>query len=220
MVEPIELSSIFKTSAKMYKTDFQLFISLGLVNGLAAVMDSIMVNIFHIRSMGVILLASLLVSSWASIALIYAGSNIYSGFLVSFGKAMGNAKGKFLLYIAVSLTYSLIVFAGLFMLIIPGIYLMTVFFFSYVIAVIEVRSLVDCFRRSTELVRGYFGIVLLFSIILGLIYVFPVMLLQAVPAIGRTLGVLLTVFVFPYYVIAHVIFYKQLVNSKREEELM
>lgn len=70
-------------------------------------------------------------------------------------KLIFEGKPFFWKFVVVSLKYGLLVMAGLFLFIIPGVIWMVRYYFSVMLVIFENRTMADAMSRSAELVKGY-----------------------------------------------------------------
>lgn len=152
-----------------------------------------LVSPLHLFISGLILLLAaawiLFVFIWPGVALIYAVKERKReiGFRQSFGKAWP----KLLSYLWVSFLSGLAVFAGLILLIIPGIIFMVWFSFSVYVLIAEDRKGTQALSRSKQLVKGRWWKVFGRLVMLWLLGLIVVGVLNSVPLVGTLIANLL-----------------------------
>lgn len=216
-ISTLDIKVIFIQALRVFKQNPRLFISFGLVCGLAAVSDQILYKVARVQSEGWTFVLHLLITSWASVGLIEAARRYYQGKSCSLTEVLPIIRRSYTAYIVVAATYFLLVFGGILLFIIPGIYCSTVFILADVIVVLERKDYLESFRRSLSLVKNFFWQVLLYSLISSSLMLFPVVLAKlpvwASMKVGHTLNICALVFLVPYLTIAQVGLYWVLVKQ-------
>lgn len=203
----IILGDIFKKAFAIYKDGKHIFIPIGLVYGFANVFDGILLRILPNISNGVILFFNILITSVASMAIIYAGARIYQKKEVSLQESFLSIRGRYWLFVAVSSTAMIILGLGTLLFILPGLYFATIFVFSNLLVVIEDAKFTTSFQRSAQLVRGPFWRVLQFNLIFFLTFAIFALTIQSMANLGQMLGVCFGVFILPFYALSEVCLY-------------
>ncbi|MFH0754025.1 MAG: YciC family protein [Candidatus Omnitrophota bacterium] len=91
---------------------------------------------------------------------VFVVSNSMQGQALGAKEVMGYVRARFLRLLGAYFLFTMVVFLGFFLLVIPGVYALTVLMFYPFIIMIEDKKLWDSFKRSYELVKGYFWPVL------------------------------------------------------------
>ena len=114
---------------------------------------------------------------------------------ISAKDVMAHVAARFLRGVGAYFLLSFAVLAGLFLLIVPGIYCFTVFYFFIFALLLEDKGLLDSFKRSDELVRPHFWKVLaahgLVFCLMALLFV-PLVVGASMMGLGSGVSMVLT----------------------------
>ncbi len=205
----IDIFSILREAFKIYRKWFSLLIALSLIYGiLSEFIDFIFYPSLQQNVFTIAFLIQFIILCWVLIAFIDAISKIYQGNPVSFKEAILVPKNYYFLFLAVSFSEIFMSYIGLRLLIIPGIYLGTVFTFANFLVVLEKKNYLDSFEGSFNLVRGRFWNVLLFNLVLVTFFIMLLFLTQVLvlgnQAIAFRLAKVLSIAFMPFFIISQV----------------
>ena len=161
--EPIRALEVLSRAWALYKGNLALFVGIGAVGQVLGAVTNILL------ASGVALLwwtghslflPGLVVYFWAGAASIIAASNSYLQQQITLRDSFAKVEGKYLNYAVTSVLYFLIFTAGFYLLVVPGVYAVTILWLAPVAAVLEAGRESGFFRRSRQLIRGSFWRVL------------------------------------------------------------
>ena len=220
--QKIRIGVVLKKSLLLYKDNFFLFIGILFLGyslflshyliGMVKSHDQLWISLIG----SVLIIAGLLVVVWGSIALIIAIANRYENKKITIKSCFLEVKGNYWRYCLIALIYFLIVFVGLLIFVIPGIYWGVIFCLSYIVVVLEKSGNLIPFIRSKELVKGnfwrmfclgYIGSIpfSVFGMISGFYGVNPVlMMISYYASIIFTLPFSLSISVISYYTLKEI----------------
>ena len=208
----VDLSSIFRKAYHVYRDNLPMMISLGLIYGFGSISDQILYQLFRLESTHIAFFLNTLITSWVSMALTYGVNELYRKREVTVQQALLSTGKNYWQYVLVSMLYLMVVFGGLILFILPGIYLMTLYLFADVCVVLERKTLVDAFARSSALVKFSFRHVLIFNLIMSMLYIIPFVAIKSEWSVGRAVTTVFIVFVVPFYIAGVVALYREYVK--------
>jgi len=217
----IDIKAIFLKAFVLYRESLSLLMSLGLIYAISTECGQVFFKGALAQAPGMLFLVNMFISAFVSIALIYAASEIYQGRVLDLNGAFAPVKGKYWNYVTVSIGFFVVVLSGILCFVIPGAYLGTIFVFADLLVVLENKALLEAFKRSKELVWGYFWQVFLFSMITACFLVIPGLILGAFRFnglnIGRILQMCSMVFIIPYITMVQVGLYYRMKEIKNRD---
>jgi len=206
--ETVDIREIFQEAFVLYKGSLPLLVSLGLIYAIASEFGQVVFQNLPFQSPGLLFLMSMLISAFISVALIYAGAEIYQGKEIDLRQAFASVKEKYWNYVMVSIGFFVVVISGILFFVVPGAYFGTIFIFSNLLVILENKTFIEAFQRSADLVRGHFWRVFLFSLITACFLVIPGIILDTLKFSGLNLGriiqMCLMVFIIPYITMVQV----------------
>ena len=153
---------------------------------------------------------------------IYSTVQLLGGKNLTFQDILQGTQGLYFKYLTVYLCMFLLIAIGFVFLIIPGIYIATIFVFADLIVVVERASFMEAFSRSYDLVHNRFWQVLQFLSVIILISLIPSLISSffavSNPQFAQTVNKVLAVFTMPYYIIAQVILYFEIKAIPQEPQ--
>ncbi len=221
MNEPIGVTQIFKTAVELYKRNFKIFISISLLFAVTTVGLSKVLNVQNNGGPAefIFFLLSTIVSSWFSMALMYTSVFLLQGKKVDFTQVLRLPQERYFYYLIVNGILVVMVMCGLFLFIVPGIYLAIIYNFSSTLCVLEKTDLRTSFLKSTFLVKGYFFNILGFFMIIAALVFTPEMLIMPLkennPSIALAIGRILATLVLPVVMISQVGLYLRMTELKK-----
>jgi len=210
MNEPINIPQVFIESFLIYKKEFSKFIIIGLAYGFANVLPGFLLQYLFKNNMSIIFLATILLTSWVSIALFHCSDLVLRKRKVDLQKVFVKGKDVYWVFVSVTIFYFLIVFTGFVLMVLPGLYFLTIFMFADVIVVLEKKKILEAFRTSMDMVHQYFWPIVRFNGFVLTIYVTPILIFHNIPQIGQTLSLMVTILIVPYYVLTQINLFHQL----------
>lgn len=165
MQQPLELKQIFIHCLKVYQQNILTFIVLGLLgNSLFIFSDISKTAHFDL----LVSALSWIVMTWAVIASVLLSEKALNGETISlkdikFIDLSGFAK----VFIAV-LIYFAVMMGGLILFIVPGIIWAVFFTFFYLPIILEHKGIVEGYKMSKKLVKGYFWSIFFITFLIGL----------------------------------------------------
>jgi hypothetical protein len=166
------LSGVFGEAWGLYKAHWQHFFSIAIVVFLFLAGIGILLA-FLLGWLGILISAFISIAGtfWLQGALIQAVSDVRDGRAdLSVSETFSQVYPKLGTIIVVGILLGIAIAIGLFLLIVPGLYLMTIWIAVIPAVVLENRGIGESFGRSRELVRGYgwnvFGVIVLTILIL------------------------------------------------------
>jgi hypothetical protein len=166
------LSGVFGEAWELYKAHWRHFFSIAfIVFAVLAVVGILLTALLGWLGLLVSALISLAGTFWLQGALIQAVSDVRDGRAdLSVSETFSQVYPRLGTIIVAGLLLGLAIAVGLLLLIVPGLYLMTIWIAVIPAIVLENRGIGESFGRSRELVRGYgwnvFGIIVLTILIL------------------------------------------------------
>jgi hypothetical protein len=217
------LSGVFGEAWDLYKAHWQHFFSIAIVVFLFLAGIGILLA-FLLGWLGILISAFISIAGtfWLQGALIQAVSDVRDGRAdLSVSETFGQVYPKLGTIIVVGILLGIAIAIGLFLLIVPGLYLMTIWIAVIPAVVLENRGIGESFGRSRELVRGYgwnvFGVIVLTILILiGVGIVVGLILLPLADWLGSLIQqIVANTIVTPFVVAVWTLVYYRLMS--REE---
>jgi hypothetical protein len=100
------------------------------------------------------LVLSVLTGSIGTGASLLLVSSSFLGTPISLGASVAEALRRFFGILGASMAYTLIIFVGILLLVVPGLIFMTMFYVTVCVLLLEKHGVFDSLGRSRELVRG------------------------------------------------------------------
>ena len=178
----MSIGEILDTGFQLIRSHFLMFLGIGLTASLpSAVLVQLVTETANdptaasIASLLGLIVFLMVVSPIISAAITHAVSEVYLGRPVSYGQSIRFGIKLLLPLIGTAMLMMLIIFAGLLLLIIPGLYLTLAFLLTYQVMVIENRSGWNALKRTRELSSDnllrifavYFVAMVLMSVVSG-----------------------------------------------------
>lgn len=211
MNEIINVKEIFKTSFEIYKNNFQTFISISLI---FAVIIVLLAQVSPVRGSGLSFIfttISMLISSWFSMALMYASAALLQKKNITWQEALMLPKERFRMYVIVNAALFLLIISGFLLFIVPGVYLAVVYNFTSTITVLEKTEFKESFMRSAALVKGRFIQIMGFLALIVALAMVPevvnALLKPTSPSLALTINRVLTTVILPFFMIAQIQLY-------------
>ncbi len=209
--KPVQIGIIFKEAFDLYKANFILFLSIALLGSSV----SLFINLPGVNQLlpafliGILSLIGAIVGLLGQVALVFAVFRTFGLQSVSIGEAFLSALPKMLKYFCVVTLCGLMVLAGWLFLIVPGIYLGTIFSLVGSIAILEDRPFFQILQRSYNLIKGYFWPVLGFYTVIFLVFlpVGVVYFLQLSQAVKMLIFFIFGIITTPLYIAMNVNLY-------------
>jgi hypothetical protein len=211
MNEIINVKEIFKTSFEIYKNNFQTFISISLI---FAVIIVLLAQVSPVRGSGLSFIfttISMLISSWFSMALMYASAALLQKKNITWQEALMLPKERFRMYVIVNAALFLLIISGFLLFIVPGVYLAVVYNFTSTITVLEKTEFKESFMRSAALVKGRFIQIMGFLALIVALAMVPevvnALLKPTSPSLAQAINRVLTTVILPFFMIAQIQLY-------------
>jgi hypothetical protein len=173
---------VLREAWELYKAHWRHFLTISFVVYLTiAVIAAVLAALLTWLGALIAAVISLVGLFWVQGALVKAVEDVRDGRAdLSLGETFDGVKPQLVSIIVAGILAGLGIFIGLLLLIVPGLFLMTIWCLIVPVIVLEGKSAGESFGRSRELVRGYgwsvFGVIVLaillligFGIVLGLI---------------------------------------------------
>ncbi len=200
----LNIFQILNISLNIYRNHLQDFLKIGLLYGIANVIDTGVNKIFGDPGMAWALLINIFISAIGIILICDTCRRIHNNKQPDLKKSFSIATGIIPTVYAIHLTITLLFILPILFIetlgiisILFGLYASTVFIFAEMIAVIERKQYINCFKTSMDMVKGKFFKVLAFNIVFVILIVFPLLILKSmsvsIPIIARVLNVLFVV---------------------------
>ena len=217
--ETFAIAPILTKALDLYKQHFRSLISLGLFFGLSQVIPQSLLGQGHSTRGSLSFMLSMLGSNLVSMGLVCASIKVYKGKPFDLKDVLTKSLDKYWLFLSVNLTFMMVFLMGLFLFIIPGIYVGTIFVLADVLVILERKQFMAAFQRSARLVKYQFVKVLQFSMLMTCIFIMPTLVLQSFlqinPQLGQTLYMIIIIFIMPYIVLTQVGLYYQLLSFEK-----
>ena len=205
--QPLDIFHVLSTAFAVYRQHLSTFLQIGLFYGAANVLAEVLIKTFGQANSAWILLINVLISAIGVILIFDTYRRIHGKKAVDIKDSLSIARNIMPTVFAIHLSMIILFFLSLLLMgslgmiaVIPGLYFSTIFIFAEIIAVIEKKSYIECFKTSAVMVKGMFIKVLSFNIILMFIIILPILALKslwslgaAVPFVYRILNVFLIV---------------------------
>lgn len=212
---PIEINRIINESIKIFKKNFVLLSVLGLLSNSFYIFNDLFIQKDETTLVGgAVFLISFIIFSYFMMSLTYTSSKLLHGENVNLQESFVNVRGSFVYFFISLILYLLLAIGGLILLIIPGIYLGTVFTFSYIPIVLEKKGIIEGFKISKNLVKGNFWIIFFILVSIITLSVVFYWLARFTGHFSNILYDLFCVFVVPFITIFEVAIYSRLKEIK------
>ena len=222
---------VFRKILPKYSANMRTFITLGLLFGFASEITGFVFSTFNLPNSSFVLLISLLLTCWVSIATISAASRVYGNKPVNLMQCFQDARGIFWQYIVVYILASMAIAFGLVALVAPGVFFLVIFCFAEIFVVLEKQqwpesgklNLPKAFKKSVTLVQGSF-----FKVFFYLLLFFPIIFLQVILAqffiekslqLTKVVLIFINIFIRPFYIYARVELYYELKKLSRRKPM-
>lgn len=179
-LRPLSVSEVLDTAVSLYRKSFATVVPIAAVFTIplallmAVFLDSQQANIALLENspnsiqaqqaasslftaLGAYVLLSLLMSSLVQGATTFVYGEAYAGRQTPIGRASKVGLSKALQIVLLSLAIGVPVLLGFIFCIVPGVFLMTVWYVSQPVLVLENKGIFASMSRSKSLVEGYFG---------------------------------------------------------------
>ena len=219
-IRAMTLSEILDQSFKLLRSQFALLVAIAAV---LYVPMSVLPALFLDFEPGtvpgpsfwityaVILLIALVGLPWSQLAITWAISESALGRTCTFGDAYGETQSRYLPYVGTWLLASLGIVVGMFLLILPGIYLAVLWMPVGAVVVIDGLSGPAALGRSRDLVSGSwwraFGVALVAGIITTVVGGGFNWMFGFIPVVGPLLNGLVGAVTFAFYAVVVVVLY-------------
>lgn len=98
-------------------------------------------------------------------SLTYVAGKLLNGEDVDIKESLLSVSSLFLRFMLSMTLYLFLLFGGLIIFIIPGLYFGTIFCFSYIPIILERKGVIEGFKISKNLIKGYFWVMLLLGLV-------------------------------------------------------
>ncbi len=167
-------------------------------------------------------LPALVLWLWAAAALMVATSDASLGREPELKRSFVSVEEPFWHYVGAVAVYWLSVSIGTCLLLVPGVYLGTIFCFAGYVAVLEGRSVFSAFRRSRRIVRGSFWRVFAVLLVVTAVQVVVSLAIGWLGQLHRALETVASIvcwtLLWPFYIGVRVVLYQALAGPKAERE--
>jgi hypothetical protein len=219
------LSGVFGEAWDLYKRHWRHFMAIALLVFIVlAVAGGLLAWILGWLGVVIGLFISIVGTFWLQGALMQAVSDVRDGRAdLSVSETFGKVRPKLGTIIVAGILLALAIAIGFLLLIVPGLYLLTIWIAVIPAIVLEDRGIGEAFGRSRELVRGYgwnvFGVIVLtFLILLGLGIVIGLALLPLEDWLGSLVQQLVwNTIVTPFVVAVWTLVYYRLKGREETE---
>ncbi len=215
--KPLEVKQLVNNSLTLYKNNFKYLFLLGVIGGIGFSINEY-IRFFYKGALigGVSSVIANLLFGWTVIMLVLASWKLLNDEKISIQESLSSASNSFIQFILSQILYFLLVIVGFILLIVPGLYLGTIFTFACIPIVLEQKNVIEGFKISKNLIKGYFWVILLIGIsvmaISGAVYFISGLF-------GSLMKVLLygifTALIVPYLSILEVSIYKEIKAIKQ-----
>lgn len=208
----VDIGHLIKDVFCIYKNNLPLMINYVLAYGFTSIFSDILLNKLGVSQSGISILINVFLTSIVSIALIFASDKLFDGKNIDFIKSFESLKGRYFLFVTVSMASMLIMGVGILLFIVPGIYFATIFIFSDILVVLDKVTLPEAFQKSALMVKSVFWSIFRFNMTLVMILISPMLIIQPIsatnPQLGQTINLLCMSILVPFYIMAQVNLYK------------
>ena len=208
--QSVEVFTVLKDAFRTYRNFLTKFLGLGLIYGIFNEISELVWRRFSPQNIGVFILLNVFLTSWVAMAIIFTSSEICQGKTISLSEAFNKTRHRYFSFISVWLSTLMLVGIGVFLWIIPGIFVAVITIFTSLVTVLEETSYLESFRQSASLVRGYFWEVFLF---LGCIFLLMTVTVLPLGLSAEHIGItsrllkIVGVFLGPFLILAQVKLY-------------
>lgn len=224
-MEPLRVSELLRSSLEIYRRNLRLFISISLLLAISIVALLRIFGTIHPESFKgfVFMTCSTLLSSWFSMAMMYAAILLLKGRKIDFKQALRMPRERYFHYVTVNAALFVLVICGAFLFVLPGIYLGVLYNFASTVTVFENTDLKASFLKSAYLVKGYFFNILGFFAIVVMLALLPDVLTTPIkesnPSLALTISRILSTLVIPFIIIAQMALYLRMQELKSSNHL-
>ena len=215
-----EAVETIKTAGKLYLANWYPFLIIGLGFGILNELTNAMMSIFNTGSFGIALVVNIFVSSFLTMAALNVSLQIVRQEKVNLGRAFSDIRGKYLLYISVSLLSAFAIVTGFFLLILPGIYFVTVFYFADLYVMMGKNTTMDAFKSSIHFVKGVFRQVFLCLLLIVCLILIPMAICQNIQSqhllLSKILMLILSIFAAPFASLGKVVLHERVKKIKNK----
>ncbi len=213
-----EAVETIKAAGKLYGANWYAFLAIGLCFGFLNVISNAILNKIQNDSMGIVLVINLFVSGLLTMIVLNLSLQIIGKEKVSLNRAINDIRGKYFLYIAVTLLTVFIIVTGLFFLLLPGLYLGVVFYFADLYVMMGKKDVPQVFKSSFYFVKGVFRRVSLCVLLILCFILMPMFIAQSYQSkhlfTSKAFIFLISVFLVPFASLCKVVLYERIKNIK------
>jgi len=164
--KPLDIKNLVNNSATLFKNNFKLLFLLGIIGSIPiSLSEYINVNYEGTLFSTASYVIAYLIFGWTMMSLTYASWKLLNDENVNIQESLSSVSNSFFRFILSMILYFLLLFVGLILLILPGLYLGTIFSFCYIPIILEHKNVIEGFKISKNLIKGYFWVILLIGII-------------------------------------------------------
>ncbi len=215
-----EAVETIKTAGKLYLANWYPFLIIGLGFGILNEFTNTMMGLFKTNSVGIALIINIFVSSFLTMAAFNLSLQIVRQEKTNLGRAFKDIRGKYLLYISVSLLSAAAIVTGLFLLILPGIYFLTIFYFADLYVMMGKHTTIDALKSSMHFVKGVFRPVFLCLVLIVCLILIPMAICQNIQSkhliLSKILILILSIFAAPFASLGKVVLHERVKNIKNK----
>lgn len=209
-----------KAAGKLYLSNWYPFLVIGCGFGILNELTDAIISVFKIGSRAIALVINIFLSSFLTMTALNISLQITGREKVNLSRAFRDIRGKYLLYISVSLLSAAAVMTGFLLLILPGIYFVTIFYFADLYVMMGKNVTRDAFKSSMYFVKGVFRRVFFCLLLILCLILIPMIISQSIQSqhsmVSRILVLIISIFVVPFASLGKVVLHERVKKIKNE----
>jgi len=217
-----EAVETIKTAGKLYLANWYPFLIIGLGFGILNELTNTIMGVFKTNSVGIASVINIFLSSFLTMAALNLSLQIVRQEKVHLGRAFKDIRGKYFLYITVSLLSAVAAITGFLLLILPGIYFVTVFYFADLYVMMGKHTTMDALKSSMHFVKGVFRPVFLCLVLIVCLILIPMAISQNIQPqhylASKMLILIVSIFLVPFTSLSKVVLHERV--KKIKDKLM
>jgi hypothetical protein len=211
----ISLKSVFVESFYQLKNNYLVFLPVIAIGSVLGIVSGLL-PLQWMENFGSLLIfgpVNMVIVFWSMAALILLVADRVSGVNLRWSEAFSRTARVLWRFICALVLYLLMAVTGVFVLIIPGIYISTIFYFTGIAVVLEGRDYLDSFAISQQAVKGHFFKVFLINALL-MCGLFLSSSIKLIPVLNLLRDGLMFFLIAPYFSVLGVVLYFRLKQAK------
>lgn len=215
-----EAVETIKTAGKLYLANWYPFLIIGSGFGILHELTNAIMSVFKTNSFGIASVINIFLSSFLTMAALNISLQIVRQEKTNLGRAFADIRGKYLLYVTVSVLSAAVCATGFLLLILPGIYFVTVFYFADLYVMMGKHTTMDALKSSMHFVKGVFRPVFLCLVLIVCLILIPMAISQNIQSqhylVSRIVILIISVFLVSFASLGKVVLHERVKNIKNK----